>query len=173
MPSHPALSVASVGGDNVSLMGEEEETLSPDDCVLHGRPQNSESLQNLEFTLRHLPSVRCQELYELLCSFTELFEDRKPIKQHFYRVLSEKWELMEREIQYMQDHNIAVPLSSDWAFPCLLIGKADSTIRFCTDFCKVNSLTKLNCFPLPHTEDCGDQVGSAKFVSKFDLLKGY
>lgn len=44
---------------------------------------------------------------------------------------------------------------------------------FFTDYCKVNSITKLGFFSLPHMEDCIDQVGPAKFVSKFDLLKGY
>ncbi len=44
---------------------------------------------------------------------------------------------------------------------------------FRTDFRKVNSVTKPDLFPLPRMEDCVDQVGSVKFVSKFDLLKGY
>lgn len=38
---------------------------------------------------------------------------------------------------------------------------------------KVNSVTKSDSFPLPRMDDCIDLVGSAKFVSKFDLLKGY
>lgn len=46
-------------------------------------------------------------------------------------------------------------------------------MRFCTDFRRVNSVTKPDSFPLPRMDDCIDQVGSAKFVSKFDLLKGY
>lgn len=186
---HPALSAVSIGGGNVSLVGEEEETISPDDCVFRGRLNNSESLHNLAFTLRHLSPVRCQELCDLLRSFPELFGDApsrtdwvehdidvgdaKPIKQRFYRVAPEKRELMEKEIKYMQDHNIAVPSFSDWASPCILVGKSDGTVRFCTDFRKVNALTKPDCFPLPRVEDCVDQVGSAKFVSKFDLLKGY
>ena len=37
----------------------------------------------------------------------------------------------------------------------------------------MNNVTKPDSFPLPRMEDCIDQVGSAKFVSKFDLLKGY
>lgn len=45
--------------------------------------------------------------------------------------------------------------------------------RFCTDLRKMNSVTKADSFPLPRMDDCIDQVGSAKFVSKFDLLKGY
>lgn len=51
--------------------------------------------------------------------------------------------------------------------------KSDSTPRFCSDFRKLNAVTKPDCFPLPRMDDCVDQVGSAKFVSKFDLLKGF
>lgn len=34
-------------------------------------------------------------------------------------------------------------------------------------------VTKLDAYPLPWIEDCVDQVGSAQFISKLDLLKGY
>lgn len=42
-----------------------------------------------------------------------------------------------------------------------------------SDYRKVNNVTKADLYPLPRMEDCIDQVGSAKYVSKFDLLKGY
>lgn len=45
-------------------------------------------------------------------------------------------------------------------------------MRFCTDFHKVNLVTKPDLFPVPRMDDCIDQVGP-KFASKFDLLKGY
>ncbi|KAM8771398.1 retrovirus-related Pol polyprotein from transposon 297 [Acanthopagrus schlegelii] len=73
----------------------------------------------------------------------------------------------------MLDNGIAQPSSSSWASPCLLVPKSDNTPRFCSDFRKVNHVTKPDSFPLPRMEDCIDQVGSAKYVSKFDLLKGY
>lgn len=50
------------------------------------------------------------------------------------------------------------------------MSKPDNAYHFCTDYRKLNLLTKPDCFPLPRTDDC---VGSAQFVSKFDLLKGY
>lgn len=68
---------------------------------------------------------------------------------------------------------IAKPLFSEWSSPCILVGKPDGTYRFCSDFRKVNAVTKTDNFPLPRMEDCIDQVGSAKFVSKIDLLKGF
>jgi len=71
----------------------------------------------------------------------------------------------------MLDNGIAQPSSSSWASPCLLVPKSDNTPRFC--FRKVNHVTKPDSFPIPRVEDYVDQVGSAKYVSKFDLLKGY
>lgn len=41
------------------------------------------------------------------------------------------------------------------------------------DFLKVNSGTKPDSYSLPSMEDCVDRVGSAKFVTKLNLLKGY
>ncbi len=76
-------------------------------------------------------------------------------------------------MNYMLKHDIAEPSCSSWASPCLLVPKSDGTMRFCTDFRKVNSVTKPDSFPLPRMDDCIDQVGPARFVSKFDLLKGY
>lgn len=96
----------------------------------------------------------------------------QPIRQHFYRV-SPKREYLDAEVEYMVKHDIAGPSSSSWASPCLLVPKSGNTPRFCTDFRKVNQVTKPDYFPLPHMEDCVDQVGAAKYVSKFDLLKGY
>ena len=34
-------------------------------------------------------------------------------------------------------------------------------------------MTRTDSFPLPRVDDCIDRIGSAKYISKFDLLKGY
>ena len=81
--------------------------------------------------------------------------------------------MIDAEVNYMLDNHIAVPSSSSWASPCLLVEKMDKSPRCCTDFCKVNAVSKPDSYPLPRVEDCIDQVGAAKYVSKFDLLKGY
>ena len=43
----------------------------------------------------------------------------------------------------------------------------------CTDYRRVNSCTKSDSYPIPRIDDCIDRIGAARFVSKFDLLKGY
>lgn len=55
----------------------------------------------------------------------------------------------------------------------MLVPKSDGSVRFCTDYRKVNSVTKADSFPLPRMEDCVDKVGAATCVTKLDLLKGY
>ncbi|KAL5015557.1 hypothetical protein ScPMuIL_007359, partial [Solemya velum] len=74
-----------------------------------------------------------------------------------------------KEIQYMLDNDIIEPSKSEWSSPCVLVPKPDKTYRFCTDFRKVNS----DSYPIPRIDSCIDKVGKAKYVSKFDLLKGY
>lgn len=97
----------------------------------------------------------------------------KPIKQHAYRVNPTKRILMQQEVEYLVKHGLAEPSNSAWSSPCILVPKPDDTPRFCTDFRKVNAVTKPDSFPLPRMEDCIDRVGSATYVTKLDLLKGY
>ena len=84
-----------------------------------------------------------------------------------------KHDYIRKEVAYMMEHGIVEASQSPWSSPCVLVRKADSTWRFCTDFRKVNNVMKSNCFRLPRIEDCIVCIGSSQFVSKFDLLKGY
>ncbi len=80
---------------------------------------------------------------------------------------------MKKEVTYLLENGLAKPSSSSWSSPCLLTPKSDGTPRFCTDFRKVNAVTVPDSFPLPRIEDCIDSIGSAIFITKLDLLKGY
>ncbi len=97
----------------------------------------------------------------------------QPVKQHPYRVNPIKKTLLQKKVDYLLAYNLAEPSFSYWSSPCILLSKSDNSYRFCTDCRKLNSLTKPDCFPLPRIDDCVDDVGSAWFVSKFDLSKGY
>ena len=43
----------------------------------------------------------------------------------------------------------------------------------CTDYKKVNSVTKTDSFPVPRMDDCIDNIDQVNYVTKFDLLKGF
>ena len=151
--------------------------------------QNSQILNDLGTKLSHLPSVQRKELAEVITQYREVFPDvpsktdliehdvdvgdSAPIKQHPYRVSPMKKELLDKEVQYMLENDIIEESQSNWSSPCILVPKHDGGFRFCTDFRKVNDKTKSDSFPIPRIADCIDQIGNAKFVSTFDMLKGY
>ncbi|XP_065920260.1 uncharacterized protein [Dysidea avara] len=96
-----------------------------------------------------------------------------PIKQHPYRLHPSKLAALRKEVQYMLKRGIVERSQSEWSSSCVLVPKADGSYRFCTDFRKVNTVTKSDSFPLPRVEDCIDSVGHSRYITKFDLLKGY
>lgn len=181
------------GRDSLFLQPVSEEldegVRGPSQAVVVGRLQNSEFLADLPSHLSHLTDLEKGDVIALIKSFPGLFPDvptctsviehdidvcgAQPIKQHAYRVNPRKRELLQKEVDYLLTHNLAEPSFSAWSSPCLLVNKPDGSYRFCTDYRRLNSVTKPDCYPLPRCDDCVDRVGSAKCVSKFDLLKGY
>ena len=153
------------------------------------RLKNSQVLSNLSDKLSHLTFQQQSEVSDLIREYSHLFPDvpgrtdavfhdidvgdATPIKQHPYRVGPFKQTYMNEEIKYMKVNGIIEESDSNWSSPCILVPKPDSSFRFCTDFRKVNSVSKSDTFPLPRVDDCIDRIGKAKFVSTFDLLKGY
>ncbi|KAJ8032404.1 hypothetical protein HOLleu_25921 [Holothuria leucospilota] len=158
----------------------------PDMCI---KLQNSDVLKNLDQKLSHLDHKEKSEMksliYEYACLFsddptrTNLIEhdvdvgDATPIKQHPYRVNPRKRQHLRDEVRYMLDHDIIEPSNSEWSSPCILVPKPDGGYRFCTDYRKVNAVTRTDSYPIPRIDDCIDRIGKAAYVSKFDLLKGY
>ncbi len=159
---------------------EEVDVCEPDDAVLLEKLNNTESLANLQL-LTELGAL----INEFLCLFSDTptqtnlishdidVREASPIRQRFYRVSGERKKILEGEVQYLLYNDLAEKLFSSWTSPCILVKKANGTYRFCTDYRKLNSVTKSDSFPLPRTEDCVDKFGSAKYVTKLDLLKDW
>ncbi len=160
----------------------------PIEVLSGGCLKNSEVLLTLPSQLSYLSKEQQQDITKLLGKFPNLFNDvppgtsviahdisvgsASPVKQHAYRCPLSKREAMKREVAYLLQNGFAVPSSSPWSSPCILVPKADGS-RFCTDFRKINSVTVPDAFPLPCIDDCIDSLGAAKYITKLDLLKGY
>ena len=150
---------------------------------------NSLVLANLSKKLRHLPEIESVELEHLILEHSDIFPDvpsrttimnhdvdvgnTEPVKQHPFRVNPQKRAYLQQEMKYMLDNDLIEASQSPWSSPCILVPKPDKSYRFCTDFRKVNAVTKADSYPLPRIEDCIDRVSHSCYVSKFDLLKGY
>lgn len=151
---------------------------------------NSVILANPESLLHHLETDRREDVNILLSKFPSVFSDvpqqsvvashdvvlvrdTVPIKQSPYRVNPAKREILRQEVKFLLDHGLAEPSHSEWASPCLLVTKPDGSFRLCTDYRKVNQVTRTDSYPLPRMDDILDDLGNARFLTKLDLLKGY
>ena len=150
---------------------------------------NSDILQDLDSKLSHLLPSQRQDLEHLLQEFEHLFPDvptrtdkiyhdvdvgdATPVKQHPYRLNPAKQKYLHEEIKYLLENDFIEPSKSNWSSPCILVPKPDGSYRMCTDYRKVNNVTKSDTFPIPRIDDCIDRIGCAKYVTKFDLLKGF
>lgn len=148
---------------------------------------NSEVLAELSAKLSHLALEERKDLASLIEDFRGLFPDAHnqttityhdvevdatPTKQHPYRVNPRKAEILREEVAYMLENGIIERSQSSWSSPCVLVDKPDGSVRFYTDYRKVNSVTKTDSYPIPRM-DCIDKVGKATYIMKLDLLKGY
>ena len=84
-----------------------------------------------------------------------------------------KQQILRDEVHYLLDNDFIEPSQSEWSSPCILVLKPDGTFHMCTDYRKVNSVTKTDIFPMPQIDDCIDNIGQDKYVTKFDLLNGF
>ena len=153
-----AVAAVDCGPVSPHLVAVDEDMIGPDDAVLRPRLKNSETLGNLDSLLNHLPSEGKAELKEMILSYDVLFSDNlsctdilqndvdvgdaQPIRKWFYRVAPLKQTFLDAEVKYLLDHGLAKPSHSSWCSPCLLVSKPDNTYRFCTDYRKVNKVTK-------------------------------
>ena len=94
---------------------------------------------------------------ELITEFSDLFPDvpgrargvyhdidvgeARPIKQH--RTGPAKAEILDREVEYTLANNIIEPSNSPWSSPCHTVPKSDGSVRFITDYRKVNDVKGL------------------------------
>ncbi len=77
------------------------------------------------------------------------------------------------EIQNMLDMGVIEPSISKWSSPPLPVKKKDGGIRIVIDFRKLNSVTVREPFTMPSIDYIISHLGSASFLSKLDLLKGF
>jgi len=175
--------------DNVAVATCEGDVEFPAAELVAGRLKNSSIIRTLDSHFSHLTVTERADVISIIRKYENLFSDvpsctsliehdidvgdSLPIKQHAYRVSPEKRTQLQHEVNFMLENDIAEPSFSPWSSPCLLVKKTDGTFRFCTDFRRVNAVTKPDSYPLPRMEDCVDHVGNAAFVTKIDLLKGY
>jgi len=137
---------------------------------------DDENLQ-LNELLREYQHVFALDSFEL--SSTDLVKhhidtgDTKPIHQHSRRIPFALCNKLHEMIKDMSEQGVIQHSQSPWASPIDLVAKRDGTTRFCVDYSRLNSATKMDVFPLPRIDDSTDILSQSKYFSTLDLRSGY
>ena len=79
----------------------------------------------------------------------------------------------EQMIAKMLEQGVVRPSSSPWASPVVLVAKKDGSTRFCVDYRHLNSITRMDTYPLPRIDDTLDLLAQTTHFSTLDLASSY
>ena len=96
-----------------------------------------------------------------------------PIKQKPFRLLKQHMKQARNQLEEIIEDGIVEKSTSPCCSPVVLAKKKDGTLRFCTDFRKLNAITITDAYPLPRVDDALDKLSGSIWFSSFDLSSGY
>ena len=136
----------------------------------------------------HLTDEECQQLRAAMAARKHLFAagkgnlgrtdivqhqihtgDQPAIKQRASRYLAARREEERQLVEDMLAIRIIQESNSAWSSPTVLVKKMDGTTRFCIDYSRLNQVTKVDAYPLPHIEDALNTLGGTRFFCSLDL----
>ena len=184
--------------DDMSWLGEEYPTVIRALHAASSKTKNNHKvlLDTLHWKTDSLSEDEAMKLKELLSEYQDVFAlnnselsstnlvhhhiatgDVKPIHQHARRIPFALREKVDEMVQDMLDQGVIQhshsPWASPWASPIVLVAKRDGTTRFCEDYRRLNSVTKMDVFPLPRIDDSIDILSHSWYFSTLDLRSEY
>lgn len=155
----------------------------------------SESVSNgVKISTEHLTDKESNELLKLCNNYIDVFRkpgqyltctntvkheipvnmDQVPINQRPYRLPEAQKPLVEQHIEEMKVNGVIRDSTSPWNSPIVLVPKKGvGKTRFCTDYRKLNEVTKGDAHPLPNITEILDQLGGMQYFSTLDLSSGF
>lgn len=121
---------------------------------------NIESLKELEIDLskNQLSSNLEKQLENLILSYSDMFfrnkRDLRPdaiqVEEPPRRIPFAHQEGVKKDRKSMLSEGVIEKPSSEWASPLVLVRKLSGGLRICVDYRKLNDLTSVTNYPLPH-----------------------
>lgn len=76
-------------------------------------------------------------------------------------------------MQEMLGQGVIQHSHSPWASSIVLVAKRDGTTGFCVHYHRLNSIAKIDVFPLSRIDDSIDILSHSRYFSTLDLRSGY
>lgn len=108
-----------------------------------------------------------------LATFRFTLLQAEPVRCKSYPMPFAHREVISKEVDDMLRIGVIEPACSPYNAPIVLVKKPDGSIRFCTDYRRLNRVTEFDAEPMPDTDYLFSRISKAKYFSKVDLAKGY
>ena len=144
------------------------------DGLSNWTPQNAVAAWDLVLAFHYIFAL---EESELGC--TSMIEheihitDSKPFKEWFRHIPPLLLEEVHAFLHDMLDTGAICPNQSPWCNVVVLVRKKDGTLRFCMDFCRLNTYTKKDFYPLPQIQKALESMTGATYFSMMDFKSGF
>ena len=145
------------------------------------KPQNTsltkDQQKQIDKILKEYEDIFAKDKKDLGRTFIVKYQidtgEEKPIKMRAYRVGPKEREIIKEEIKKMLEKGVIRESQSDWASPVVLVKKKNGDIRFCTDYRKLNKITRKDNHPLPRIDDMIERFLGSQWFSSLDIASGY
>jgi hypothetical protein len=172
-------------------------------CVHHGartrrttywnqRQPEASGTCRIEDEVRHeFPSSCAREFLDVLREFAGVMNDEsvtgtvsavshtirlvknEPFRIRPYHLSEDKKRALFECVRDMLASGVIERSDSEYCSPVVLVRKKDGTVRFCTDYRRLNQNTKDEAAPLPRIQEVLRDFGTAQVYSSMDLKSGY
>ena len=99
--------------------------------------------------------------------------NHKPPNLPTYRMSPLELDELRRQLKDLHEHEFIRPSSSPYGAPVLFVSKKEGTMRMCSDYRGLNSLTRRDAYPLPRIDELLDRLTGAKVFTKLDLRSDF
>lgn len=124
-------------------------------------------LDDFEDVLSDVPGVTTLGVHDIKLTTNE------PVRTKPYPLPFVSRDTVCEEVRKMIEAGVIEPSSSPYCSPIVIVKKKDGTNRFCIDFRAINKITVFDAETIPNADDIFVQLSGCRYVSKFDLSKGY
>lgn len=96
-----------------------------------------------------------------------------PVKVRPYRIPHHLREQVRDELRIMEKNGIIEQCQSEWCAPIVVVMKKNGKLRICSDYRKLNLITRKDAYPLPIIDDILAVLGGAVVFSVLDAVSGF
>ncbi|KAF7645580.1 hypothetical protein LDENG_00201740 [Lucifuga dentata] len=97
----------------------------------------------------------------------------RPFRLPYCRIPPSQLGDVKKLLTEIETAGVIRPSKSPYASPVVVVTKKDGSLRLYIDYCKLNSCSTRDTFPLPRIEEALEALGQAKYFSTLNLTSGY